>query len=391
MLADILEKLSPERRILSTLPRLMGHENPGSVLCLGKAAFSMARGAVALYPSIRGMAYGTAPCGEVPTGWQTLLGSHPLPSAGNLSNTEAVSDWVSLERNCLLVLISGGTSSLLVDPVPPWNLEEKVQLSSRLIRSGASITEINVVRMRVSRVKCGGLRHRCPAPSALTGIWSDVPRGYSELVGSAPTIHVAVALGAEAVIERYGISPHRRLPEGPTADRHPLSDRHFLLCDSARLQKEALGALSSLGLEAAALPLPEGTPAAEMAACFARAAEKVPRRRRAALIAVGEVSVEARGGGRGGRCSHLAALVSLAMREKRSWEFVAMATDGVDGSGDGGAAIGSGCLPSRGEIEDAVREFDTSSLWARHGLDIPGRPTGNNLRDIYLLVLGGEP
>ena len=115
-----------------------------------------------------------------------------------------------------------------------------------------------------------------------------------------------------------------------------------------------------------------------------------PSRKPRALIGAGEAVVRVTsGGGRGGRCSHLAAAVALqAIRGKADggWAFAALATDGVDGNAGGGAWVDSDSLPSEHALEKALGRFDTGTLWQKHGTALPLRPSGNNLRDLWVLV-----
>lgn len=112
--------------------------------------------------------------------------------------------------------------------------------------------------------------------------------------------------------------------------------------------------------------------------------------RASAFVGNGEVRVEVpRGSGRGGRCSHLVAEVALALVRKRipgRWAFTALATDGVDGTAGGGAWTDSESVPPESALIQSIEAFDTASLWASAGTLLPMRPTGNNLRDLWVLV-----
>ena len=134
----------------------------------------------------------------------------------------------------------------------------------------------------------------------------------------------------------------------------------------------------------------KGTSAKALAAHLALLAA-VPSRRTRAFVGTGEVSVEATAeAGRGGRCTHLAAEVALAMlrgNRARRWAFVAMATDGVDGDAGGGAWVDGRSLPTVRRLDAAIAAFDTGGLWEDNGTLIPRRPTGNNLRDLWARVV----
>lgn len=134
----------------------------------------------------------------------------------------------------------------------------------------------------------------------------------------------------------------------------------------------------------------EGRWSGDVARLLGRAA-LVAGRKPSAIIGVGEVRVDAGPhGGVGGRCTHLAAEVALALQQGgagKKWAFAAIATDGVDGAAGGGAWVDSESVPAAHELREALTNFDTGSLWARRGSLVPRRPTGNNLRDLWVLVV----
>lgn len=115
------------------------------------------------------------------------------------------------------------------------------------------------------------------------------------------------------------------------------------------------------------------------------------RGRACAFVGNGEVRVDAPpNAGRGGRCTHLVAEVALALVRKRipgRWAFTALATDGVDGSAGGGAWTDSEKVPPESALAQSIETHDTASLWASAGTLLPMKPTGNNLRDLWVLVV----
>ncbi len=111
-----------------------------------------------------------------------------------------------------------------------------------------------------------------------------------------------------------------------------------------------------------------------------------------AWVGVGEATVATGPSrGTGGRCSHLAASLALLLRKaapSARWAFSALATDGIDGSGDGGAFTDRGSVPGPSALKEALARKATASLWRREGTFVPREPTGNNLRDLWVLVVG---
>jgi glycerate-2-kinase len=239
--------------------------------------------------------------------------------------------------------------------------------------------------MRLSRVKGGGLRRRIRKGPVFTGIWCDVAPEDFRIVGSAPTLSVPARPDAEEILARVGLSIPRPLPPDRTLRRAPTGDRRALLASGRDLESDTVSVLRELGHRARALHIAEGTDAGLFAARLRKLAQEASVGRWA-WVTSGEVSTPA-GGGRGGRCSHLAALVALELVGLRGWTFAALATDGTDGTGDGGAWVSPDALPPQSEICRCVAGGDTATLWASWGTGMPRKPTGNNLRDLYVLTV----
>jgi hydroxypyruvate reductase len=391
ILQGFLARWHPER---SAPPRLQnalrGAFSPSRILCLGKAAPGLARAAAGLWPGVPGLAYGTAEDGEMPQGFEWLSGDHPFPTPRNLETTGSVERWVAGGEGPMLACVSGGGSALLVHPRPPWTLAMKVEATRTLWQKGVPIRDLNALRARLSEVKCGGLRGLAGRWPVATAIWSDVAPRQASSVSSGPTLVSVLAKTADDVVHRYGLSLPLPLPPRPPTPRRNVLDRAFVLCDGVALRRACAAWLRDQGASVKEVSSAEGTPARALASRIADLAAAVRGRPRA-FVGSGEVQVEAPPqAGVGGRCTHLAAEVALALARKcphKRWTFAAIATDGVDGTAGGGAWTGSGRVPSEGALAESIAAFDTASLWAREGTLVPRRPTGNNLRDLWVLAV----
>jgi glycerate 2-kinase len=362
---------------------------PARIFCLGKAAPALARAASRTWPGVPAIVYAASPSGTLPRQYTTLVGSHPIPAEENVRHTREVIRWLSGTPGPLLALVSGGGSSLLVAPREPWRLEEKAALSATLLSAGAAVRDLNVVRARLSEVKAGGLlRHLRPWPAA-TLIWSDVGPRDARLVGGGPTVPWRRSVTAEEVIRRYGVKLPRPLPD-PLPPPGPVpGDSARVLCDAVSLRRRYAERLRASGHAVVEVPVPEGWSAEELAKALARRFSASRSRYPVALVGAGEATVRAERGGRGGRCSHLAAAVALALLRSRTrvaWAFAALATDGVDGSAGGGAWVDSEDAPSERDLEKALADRDTGALWEGTRTAVPREPTGNNLRDVWVLI-----
>jgi len=137
------------------------------VLAAGKAAPAMAAAAEAVLGDrlAAGLAVSNA-SGPDLVRTRLILAGHPLPDARGVEAARAVEAMVGglSAEDVVVVLLSGGASALLPAPVPGVSLADKVDVTSHLLRAGATITELNTVRKHLSRLKGGGLARGRPRP-----------------------------------------------------------------------------------------------------------------------------------------------------------------------------------------------------------------------------------
>ncbi len=389
-LGGFLHQITPSRvathgwrTLLQAMPE------PRRIFCLGKAAPALARTASLLWPGVPGILYGTSPEGDAPDSFQAFYGDHPFPTPHNAAMTSWVEQWIEDGEGPLLACISGGGSSLLVHPRSPWTLNEKAALSADVWRRGVPIRDLNAVRSRLSEVKGGGLLPLAGPWPVATALWSDVGVRDARWVSSGPTLPMDAGGRAEEVLARCGILPPRPLPPPQRSAKRPPGDAVIVLFDALALRKRCAGWFREEGHRVREVPCAEGESARTSAR---RLAKEAAAGRLLVLVGTGEVRVDAEAAeGKGGRCSHLAAEVALAMggaESPRPWSFAAMATDGVDGTAGGGAWTDSGRCPSETSLRDALAACDTGTLWEGAGTLLPRRPTGNNLRDLWVLAVG---
>jgi len=320
-----------------------------------------------------------------------LYGDHPFPTSHNVKSTAYVERWVEGGEGPMLACLSGGGSSLLVHPREPWSLAEKTAVCAEMWSKGAAIRELNAVRARLSEVKGGGLRRRAGKWPVTTAIWSDVGPRNGMLVSSAPTLPMDLGRLAGRALARYGVAIPRPLPRHRRPEVRQEGDRWTVIYDALQLRRELAMVLAAQQLHVGEVPCREGAAAAVVARALRRMANESEGGVSQAFVGVGEVRVDASGkSGRGGRCTHLAAEVAMQFSRKSfrgRWAFAAIATDGVDGAAGGGAWIDKDCLPGEAALREAIASCDTGSLWDRAGTLLPRMPTGNNLRDLWVLTV----
>jgi glycerate-2-kinase len=294
----------------------------------------------------------------------------------------------SMEGPCL-VLASGGGSACLEAPLAPhFDLALVSAINRALVRGGLDIVAINTVRRHLSAVK-GGRLGALLDPASRTLVYSDVPHGRGALVGSGPTIADESTNGdAAAILESLGIGEAdvaARLLRGGSVEETPkrLGIAFEVIADNATLVAAAVRAAEERGLRARIVANEIEGDVGEAARTMAR--EAVDLAPGELLIAGGEPTVRVTGEGRGGRCSELAARFAIEDRGRSLALFGS--SDGVDGSSPAAAAVvyrQIGLPP--GEIEAALARSDSAALIGALGEAIIMEPTGNNLRDLYLVA-----
>jgi glycerate 2-kinase len=389
---EALEATAPERLVaeaLSLEPALQALP----VVAIGKAAASMAAGAgprIARSLVVAPAGYATAALDPLV---EVVLGGHPEIGPASFAAGRRLIEFVRSSSSPLLVLLSGGASAAAEVPLEPWFGESEVaRINSILIRSGLPIESINAVRKHVSAIKGGRLaRYLPPGSSAL--IYSDVPRGRPELVGSGP-LHGDLSTKQEAAEilestgEPFAIAAARiiRDPSFPeTPKSTAISSR--TLADNATLVEAAAAAVPKRGLQAAIGEEEVAGDVEGVARQFAGIVHSLAPG--SVWVGGGEPTVVVRGRGEGGRCSELALRFLRAAREGGLRDFTVLfgSSDGVDGSSGAAAYL----LDDRSdagatEIAAALEGSDSAPLAAAAAEAIIMRPNGNNLRDLYLLA-----
>ncbi|HEY1955332.1 MAG TPA: DUF4147 domain-containing protein [Polyangiaceae bacterium] len=325
-------------------------KTPLLVIACGKAASAMLAGVDHFERALVVIPRGFTPPPHDPR-VMMIEASHPVPDESSVRAADAAlalaaSDSAS-ER---LFLVSGGTSSLLC--APNVGLERMRAITRQLLDADASIGDLNVVRRHLSRVKGGGLARACGAHPRRTLIVSDVLSNAAHDVGSGPSVADPTTIAdAKRVAARVGIDG-----DLPWVETWKTPERFEILADPAAFAELVREELARRG-------------ATDVELTPAEPALRIPSNP-----------------GRGGRCTHAAAVASLTLRPGEV--FAALATDGVDGPSQTGGAIVDRRLP--GALE-AIARFDTAPLHEAAGTAVPSAPTGLNFTDLHIrLGLDGD-
>ncbi|WP_380879501.1 glycerate kinase [Sphingomonas sp. DBB INV C78] len=329
-----------------------------------------------------------------------LEAGHPLPDDAGVAATAALLETVSdlTERDAVIMLLTGGASALLVAPVEGVTLAEKARTTELLLRSRASVEEINCVRRRLSRVKDGRLLDHIAPAAVLTLMLSDVPSGDWRAIGSGPTI---AAGGSEMdpleIVERYGL--RARLP-GPVCDvlarpaevrpPPPVRNAAIVVGDRHTLVEAVRAAAGREDLPVIPVDLAMRGDTHDASHVFASALSGVSRSDRPALlVSAGETTLEVTGTGKGGRNQEFALCAAIALDGTEGATLLAVGTDGTDGPTPTAGAFADGKLCARARAmgldpQAALADNDSHGFFERTGDLIHTGPTGTNLMDLVL-------
>jgi len=380
------------------------------VIGAGKASAAMAR---AVEDNWRGplsglvvTRYGYAvPCERI----EIVEAAHPVPDAAGLAAAERLMKLVQglSADDLVLCLISGGGSSLLPLPAPGLTLDHKQAVNRALLKSGATISEMNCVRRHLSAIKGGRLAAACHPARVLTLLISDVPGDNPIDIASGPTVvDPTTCADALAIVRRYGIeipAPVREVLESGRGESIKPGDARLARAETRMI------ATPQMALEAAAAAARDGgyTPyifgdslegeARDVGKVFAGIALQVAARRQpvaapCVLLSGGETTVTVRGSGRGGRNVEFLLSLAIALDGRAGVHGLAGDTDGVDGLEEiAGAYMGPDTLArawAKGlRPKDSLAENDGHGFFEALGDSVITGPTLTNVNDFRAILI----
>jgi glycerate 2-kinase len=378
----------------------------------GKAGFATAEGLLRVLGSdftIEGVLAGPAPPPRALEGWQTFVCGHPIPDQESFRAAGAILELLGRcdENTLVFFLLSGGGSALVEMPLfPEVTLADLQALHRALVTCGAPIDEMNAVRKHFSAVKGGRLAAAAPGAMKVTLGVSDVPLGRESALGSGPTLpDPSTVADVSRIVEQYALGGRLpaslrsrlaggRLPETPKEGDPAFARAHFSLAlgmhqlfHQAHKVAEAAGCITICDNATDDWPV-------EKAAAFLLgqldALRSAHADRPVCVIADGEVSSAVTGGGIGGRNSAFV----LACVDKIAGQPAAVlsaGTDGIDGNSPAAGAVADGETLARARVlgldpADFFRRSDAYTFFKKLGDAIETGPTGNNLRDLRILL-----
>jgi hydroxypyruvate reductase len=383
------------------------------VIGAGKASAAMARAVEDGWPGAKSQlgglvvtryGYGVA-CEHI----EIVEAAHPVPDAAGLAAAERLLTLVQglSADDLVLCLISGGGSSLLPLPAPGLTLQHKQDVNRALLKSGATISEMNCVRRHLSAIKGGRLAAACHPARVLTLLISDVPGDDPIDIASGPTApDPTTCEDALAIVRRYGIelpSPVREVLESGRGKSIKPGDARLARAELRMIAtpQRALEAAAAVAREAGITPYILGDAiegeARDVGKVLAGIALQVGGRSQpvaapCVLLSGGETTVTVRGQGRGGRNVEFLLSLGVALNGHPRIHALAGDTDGVDGQEEiAGALLGPDTLARAWGLgikpKDRLADNDGHGFFEALGDSVITGPTLTNVNDFRAIYI----
>ncbi|NMG14464.1 glycerate kinase type-2 family protein [Aromatoleum bremense] len=408
MFAAAVAAAQPERCVPPHLPA--PPQGRTIVIGAGKASAAMAQALERHWPGeLSGLvvtAYGHAvPCERI----EIVEAAHPVPDGAGLAAARRMLELVhGLDADDLVIcLISGGGSALLPLPAHGLSLDDKQAVSRALLRSGATIAEMNCVRRHLSAIKGGRLAAACHPARIVNLLISDVPGDDPADIASGPTVGDATTCAdALGIARRYRIElpgAARELLESGAGETVKPGDARLERVSTTLVATPqiALQAAASIALGAGYTPVLLGDSiegeARDVGKVMAGIARQVRRHGQpvappCVLLSGGETTVTVRGNGRGGRNVEFLLALALALDGEPGVHALAGDTDGVDGQEEiAGAFVSPDTLARARSLDIAPRDRlddnDAHGFFEALGDALVTGPTLTNVNDFRAILV----
>jgi glycerate 2-kinase len=391
----------------------------GRVICLaaGKGAAAMAAAAERHYldaleldPALLSGIATTRHGHGVPTRRiKVVEAGHPVPDEAGL---KAADDTLRLAAEAtaddlLLVLISGGGSANWIAPAEGVTFAQKQQVNRALLRSGAPIGEMNIVRKHLSRIKGGRLARAGRRAEIVTLAISDVPHDDPSAIASGPTVPDPTTLAdARAIVAKYNLAVDdavRRALDDPRNESCKPGDPAFARAQFELIAKPkasidaAVKVAREAGYSVIALGADLEGEARDVAAEHVRLVLQARNEgQRVAILSGGELTVTVRGNGRGGPNQEYALTLANLLKDMPGISALAADTDGADG-GAGSASDPAGAMidqttfarmKSLGlDAKAYLDNNDATAFFAKTGDLLLTGPTLTNVNDVRVILV----
>lgn len=384
---DLLIDINPYNNTQKCIDTLHFNNGKTILISIGKAAWTMAKaisdsvnidnGAVITkYDHSKGDIKNT----------QVFEAGHPITDENSIKASEYVLDITNNlnENDNVILCISGGGSALFEKPL--ISLNELQDINNQLLRSGADINEINIIRKRLSSVKAGKFAKHCEPAHINAIILSDVIGNDLSSIASGPVsvdnYDPSIAL---EIIQKYNINISNEVKD--LLQKQTIKDINnvdtYIIGSVEQLCVSTKKSLENLGYKAQIIQDDCKDNVNDIAIRFEKLINTINHNE--AYIIGGESVVNVLGNGLGGRNTHLALLVSKYIKEKEDICMFAFGSDGTDGPTD----AAGGYVDGQTYNSQTAQYIENNDSY--HGLEkvdglIKTGPTGSNVNDVYVLM-----
>ncbi len=349
---------------------------------------------------------------------QVLEAGHPLPDSNGLAAAEQIREFAEHRikpNDLVLCLLSGGGSALLVSPAPGISLEDKLECTRLLLRSGATIHEMNAIRKHLSTLKGGGMARLLSRAHVVSLILSDVVGDSLDTIASGPMVpdsttfrdcieilkklncldSVPVKVRARLEAGAAGAIPETPKPGDPVFQLK----ENKIVGSNAQACAAAAKAARKLGYRTLVLSTRMEGDTKEAAGFHMSIAEEIayggqPLRRPACVLSGGETTVRLTGNGKGGRNQEFVLqCVARLAGLKAPCVVASVGTDGTDGPTDAAGAVADNASLERSKridprfLADAIHQNNSYEFFKRLGDLILTGPTRTNVMDLRIFLI----
>jgi glycerate 2-kinase len=376
------------------------------VIAIGKAAHTML---VALHELAGTRFEGIVASSVEPEfqirGFRYFHGGHPLPNAESIRAAKAMLQSLNTlnESSLVIYLVSGGGSAAAEKPIDDEiSLDDLIETYRALVHSGAPISEINAIRKHLSAIKGGRLTQAAYPATQVSILISDVPDNTPDALASGPTMpDSTTAEDCYALAAKYKMQfaplvqelfARRALDETPKSDDPAfIRARWWTVLSNAALLQTAKDEAERQGFEVVIDNSCDDWDYAKAADYLLRQLHDLRKKyERVCLLSGGEVTVHVENGGAGGRNQQFA-LYCAGKLAGENICILSAGSDGIDGNSPAAGAIVDGITLARARATDLdpanhLRTFNAYPFFEALGDAIVIGPTGNNLRDLRILL-----
>ena len=399
-----IKEVLPDKAVRSVLGNRKNMENV-YVVAVGKAAWKMAHTCQEIFGShirkgIILTKYGHSK--QNLENFEIIEAGHPIPDNNSILGTQKIIDMVKelTEKDNILFLLSGGGSSLFEKPVQGITLEDVQNVTQQCLRCGASITEINTIRKRLSDVKGGKFAAYCAPAKICAIVLSDILGDKLDMIASGPAYaDTSTCEDAFSIIEKYGLKLDSHILSALKKETPRCVDNveTYLTGSVSEFCKAAAKYAKELGYKPYILSNTLDCEAREAGKFIASIAHTVIEKKDyslkppCAIIVGGETIVKVLGKGKGGRNQEIALSAAMGIRGLDNVVIFAISSDGTDGPTDAAGGIVDGRTAEKLEAlgiscEEVLKNNDSYHALDKIGGLLKTGATGTNVNDIAVIL-----